>query len=113
MVYEICFTRSVTNADNQHCQRFMWRNGDRTREPDVYVLKVMSFGATCSTSMAQFVKNTNAQIFAGQFPAAFDAVIKNHYVDDLLISVETETEAVQLAKELRFIHIQGGFEIRN
>ncbi|XP_058827235.1 uncharacterized protein LOC131687200 [Topomyia yanbarensis] len=98
---------------DQHCQRFLWRNGDNKREPDTFVMKVMTFGACCSPSSAQYVKNVNAQRFSGQFPRAVDAIIRKHYVDDLLVSVESTEEAIQLAKDIRRIHAQGGFEIRN
>ncbi|XP_058456830.1 uncharacterized protein LOC131434192 [Malaya genurostris] len=98
---------------DQHCQRFLWRNGDSNVNPDTFVMKVMTFGACCSPSSAQYVKNLNAQRFTSRFPRAVDAIIHKHYVDDLLASVETIEEAVQLAKEIHFIHAQGGFEIRN
>lgn len=103
---------NVCEAD-QHAQRFLWRDGDSQREPDHYVMKVMTFGATCSPSAAQFVKNTNALKFAEKYPRAVTCIIQQHYVDDLLDSVDTEAEAIQLAKDVRMIHQKAGFEIRN
>ncbi|XP_058817146.1 uncharacterized protein LOC131680451 [Topomyia yanbarensis] len=73
----------------------------------------MTFGATCSPSCAQFVKNHNAQQFENQFPRAVEAIVDEHYVDDMLSSVESEEEAIKLAKDVRFIHAQAGFEIRH
>lgn len=75
--------------------------------------QVMTFGASCSPTCAQFVKNLNAEKYAGQFPRAVEAITKQHYVDDMLVSVESEEEAVQLAKDVRSIHAEAGFEIRN
>ncbi|XP_058817853.1 uncharacterized protein LOC131681159 [Topomyia yanbarensis] len=72
----------------------------------------MTFGASCSPSCAQFVKNTNAERFATEFPEAVNAIINDHYVDDMLSSVETEQEAIDLAINVRDIHAQGGFKIR-
>lgn len=102
----------ITAAD-QHFQRFLWRTDKTQMEPDAYVMQVMTFGATCSPSSAQFVKNSNAMRFQLQFPRAVEAIVQHHYVDDLLDSVETVDEAVKLGKEIRYIHQQGGFEIRN
>lgn len=102
----------INDADQQ-CQRFLWRHGDPSIEPDIYVMQVMTFGARCSPSTAQYIKNTNAERFMEQYPAAVEAIVKLHYVDDLLLSVDTEEEAIKLAKEVRFVHSQGGFEIRN
>lgn len=96
---------------DQNSQRFLWRfeNG----QLDVYVMQVMTFGASCSPSSAHFVKNLNALRFSEKHARAVDAIINHHYVDDLLDSVDTKEEAIKLAREIRFIHEQGGFEIRN
>ncbi|XP_065094740.1 uncharacterized protein LOC135715349 [Ochlerotatus camptorhynchus] len=62
---------------------------------------------------AQLVKNTHAERFASKYPAACEAITKSHYVDDMLVSVDTEEQAIQLAKDVKHVHEQGGFEIRN
>lgn len=54
--------------EDQQSQRFLWRDGDRERKPDVYVMEVRTFGATCSPSSAQYVKNLNATQHIEQFP---------------------------------------------
>lgn len=103
---------AIRGAD-QHAQRFLWRDGETHRQPDHYVMKVMTFGATCSPSAAQFVKNTHALKFSDEFPRAVNCIIDQHYVDDLLDSTDTEEEAIRLAKEVFMIHKKAGFEIRN
>ncbi|XP_065076520.1 uncharacterized protein LOC135700058 [Ochlerotatus camptorhynchus] len=96
----------------QHCQRFLW--GDRDEDgPSTYIMQVMTFGASCSPATAQYVKNRNADRFEEEFPEAVAVIKEGHYVDDMVISVETEQKAVELAEAVRFIHMQGGFEIRN
>ncbi|XP_058826816.1 uncharacterized protein LOC131686839 [Topomyia yanbarensis] len=107
------FHQVMVNETDQQCQRFLWRDGDSSRHPDVFIMKVMTFGATCSPSCAQFVKNHNAQQFENQFPRAVEAIVDEHYVDDMLSSVESEEEAIKLAKDVHFIHAQAGFEIRH
>ncbi|XP_055848298.1 uncharacterized protein LOC129913548 [Episyrphus balteatus] len=98
--------------EDQHYQRFLWGYGEEG-QPDTYIMKVMTFGATCSPCTAHFVKNTNADNFAAEFPRAACSIKENHYVDDLMDSVPTEEEAITLAQEIRHIHKQGGFHIRN
>ncbi|XP_075158172.1 uncharacterized protein LOC142231449 [Haematobia irritans] len=73
----------------------------------------MTFGAACSPSSAQYVKNTNAMDFSVHFPRAVDSILNHNYVDDLLDSASNESEAISLAKEVSFIHGEGGFFIRN
>lgn len=101
-------------SEDQRSQLLFWdREEDKSREPSVYAVAVMTFGATCSPSSAQFVKNRNSTKFENRFPRAAQCIKEEHYVDDMLASVETETEAIALAEEVRFIHGKGGFEIRN
>lgn len=99
--------------EDRQAQRFLWRNCDRNREPDIYIMNVMVFGASCSPSISQYVKNTNASKFEIQFPRAADAVKNNHYVDDFLYSTDTVAEAIQIAKEVHYIQSCAGFKLRN
>ena len=46
-------------SNDQDAQRFLWRNGDTSQPPKTYVMQRMIFGATCSPTTAQFVKNCN------------------------------------------------------
>ena len=99
-------------AKDKSAQRFLFRN-NRAEEPKVYVMDVATFGSTCSPASAQYVKNRNAEEHAGRFPEAAAAIIKRHYVDDYFDSVDTVEEAVERAKQVRIIHKQAGFDIRN
>lgn len=57
------FPQIKIRREDIHVQRFLWRNGDQSKEPDQYVLERMTFGANCSPASAQFVKNKNAYEF--------------------------------------------------
>lgn len=94
-------------------QKFLFRGMDRHRPPDVYVMKVMTFGATCSPSSAQFVKNHNALQFEDQYPDAVIGITKKHYVDDYLDGADTVKEAIKLINDVISVNISGGFELRN
>ncbi|XP_055910928.1 uncharacterized protein LOC129945299 [Eupeodes corollae] len=98
--------------DDKNAQRFLWRNIE-DGNIEVYQMQVMTFGSTCSPFCAQYIKNKNAKKFEMQFPRATKAIIENHYVDDLLDSVDTEEEAIALVKDVIHIHKHAGFEIRN
>ncbi|XP_055589815.1 uncharacterized protein LOC129741996 [Uranotaenia lowii] len=103
----------MINETDQQCQRFFWKDDPSAPEPSVFVMQVMTFGASCSPSCAQFIKNTHARKFSDRFPEAVDVIINKHYVDDALVSVENEEDAIRVAKEVHEIHRSGGFEIRN
>ncbi|XP_065080890.1 uncharacterized protein LOC135703571 [Ochlerotatus camptorhynchus] len=105
------FHQIFMRLEDQQCLRFFWT--DKTGKIQVYVMNVMSFGASCSPASAQYVKNINADRFAGEFPEAADVIKKRHYVDDAMFSTETPEHAIRLAQEVRQVHSAGGFEIRN
>ncbi|XP_058817676.1 uncharacterized protein LOC131680985 [Topomyia yanbarensis] len=110
-IREMFFQVQMKKLD-QRSQMILWSNGNPEDEPEVYAVAVMTFGAACSPSCAHYVKNRNAERFE-EYPRAVECIKYEHYVDDMLMSVETEEEAVKLASEIRSIHSQGGFEIRN
>ncbi|OXA55241.1 Pro-Pol polyprotein [Folsomia candida] len=107
------FHRVRVKHDDAQAQRFLWRGKERDRDPDVYEMGVLIFGATCSPTCAQEAKNRNALEYRQQYPSACEAIIDKHYVDDLLDSVTTVQEAVKLFHEVREVHSKGGFNLCN
>lgn len=101
----------VRQAD-QDAQRFLWRDGDASVEPSVYVMNVMTFGSTCSPASAQFVKNKNAMEFAHRYPEAAEAIRCNHYVDDYVASFSSSIDAMRVTEDVIALHKLGGFELR-
>ena len=69
------------------------------------------FGNLASPDISQKVLTLNAELFRKEFPAAAEAVIDNMYMDDVLKSVETAQQAIQLAKELPPLHEKAGMKI--
>jgi hypothetical protein len=102
----------ISPAD-QFVQLVLWRDMDMSITPKIMKLCVMSFGATCSPSEAQYVKNTNAMKFQKKYPRAVDAIVNRHYVDDYLDCADTVDEALKIANDVATIHSYGGFLIRN
>ncbi|XP_053662228.1 uncharacterized protein LOC128711380, partial [Anopheles marshallii] len=112
-IREMFFQVRMNHAD-QRSQMVFWDDGSKQNgEPSVYAVTVMTFGAACSPGSAHFVKNLNAERFVDRFPRAVECIKYEHYVDDMLASVETVDEAVTLAEDVRLVHSKGGFEIRN
>ncbi|XP_055591419.1 uncharacterized protein LOC129743409 [Uranotaenia lowii] len=105
------FHQILIDSDDQQAQRFLWRS-DPQRPPEIYVMNVATFGATCSPAAAQFVKNKNAREFVDAYPRAVEGITEGHYVDDYADSFETIEEAARVSSEIRMIHAAGGFNIR-
>ena len=104
------FHQVEIQPEDQCAQRFLWRGLDRHRQPDVYQMEVMTFGAASSPCSAQYVKNINSQ---GEAPAIVEAITKKHYMDDYLDSVDDEDEAIDRIRAVIDTHKRGGFEIRH
>ncbi|XP_058817250.1 uncharacterized protein LOC131680552 [Topomyia yanbarensis] len=97
---------------DKHSQRFLFRF-DTNKQPDVYIMDVATFGATCSPCSAQHVMKKNAEEFVDQFPDAAKAIEDKTYMDDYFDSAETPEEATTRALQVRAIHEHAGFEMRN
>ncbi|XP_062714276.1 uncharacterized protein LOC134291034 [Aedes albopictus] len=106
------FHQVLISRQDRSAQWFLWRDYP-SESIQVYVMDVAIFGATCSPSSTQYVKNLNAGEYSAEFPRASEAIQDNHYVDDYLDSVDTIQEAVQLALEVKAVHEKAGFLIRH
>ncbi|XP_036346374.1 uncharacterized protein LOC118755652 [Rhagoletis pomonella] len=111
---DICemFHRVSADEEDQHAQRFLWRDCDDSRAPDVYVLKVMSFETSCSPSIAQYVRVKNAEESLQEFPRASKSIIERDYVDDMLDSADSPQEAIQLARNVKEVHKRACREVK-
>ncbi|XP_055623613.1 uncharacterized protein LOC129767030 [Toxorhynchites rutilus septentrionalis] len=106
------FHQILIRKEDRNSQRFLWRNNP-SETPDVFLMDVATFGSTCSPASAQFIKNKNAAEFKELYPRAVEGIVKNHYVDDSLESYESVEDAIKVSREMRLVHEQGGFELRN
>ena len=65
-------------------QRFLCRNFDETKDPEIYEINVMIFGTSCAPCISQYMKNINASKFEMKYPLAAAGKNDNHYLDDLM-----------------------------
>ncbi|XP_049304973.1 uncharacterized protein LOC125776523 [Bactrocera dorsalis] len=110
------FHQVLIQEDDRCAQRFLWRDGDATQLPDVYEMCVMTFGAACSPCAANYVKKVNAldhQDGHATTTRAVKAILDHHYVDDFVDSFSSEVEAISVSEQIRAIHMDAGFELRN
>jgi hypothetical protein len=93
--------------------RFLWwTDGDTSKEPEVYRMKVHLFGGTWSPSCAAYALRKAAEDQAGKYAdAVCKAVERNFYVDDFMKSLKTEDEAMMFAQQLMQLLQDGGFTL--
>ncbi|XP_043063902.1 uncharacterized protein LOC122320026 [Drosophila ficusphila] len=107
------FLQIKVQETDRCAQRILWRGSNRHSEPDVYEIQVLFFGAKCSPSIAQQVRNRNAFEFKNDYGQACDDIIAKHYMDDYLGGANDIGSAVKLIKDVIYVHKAGGFDMRN
>ncbi|XP_065079415.1 uncharacterized protein LOC135702313 [Ochlerotatus camptorhynchus] len=85
-----------------HC--IVWR-ADSGKPLRIFVLTTVTYGTSSAPYLATRCLKKLAEEEKGNFPAAADTIIYDFYVDDMLKSVDSIEEGVQLSKDL--IHVLG------
>ncbi|XP_022102055.1 uncharacterized protein LOC110985381 [Acanthaster planci] len=89
-----------------------WPDGDTSREPAVHRMTAHPFGGTWSPSCCSFALRHTAEDNRHEFqPDTVNCVMRNFYVDDCLVSLATEVEAIRVSRELRELLSRGGFQL--
>ncbi len=97
---------------DQHVHRFLWRNMETDREPDVYVKTVLTFGDRPSPTMATVAMHKTAELKEAIKPKAAEAIKKNTYMDDVCDSQPSAAEAKALIDDIDDVLDKGGFQIK-
>ena len=89
-----------------------WPDGDLMKDPKTFQMLVHIFGATSSPSICGYaLTRTPADNSEGFSSETVNAVMRDFYVDDLLKSFETTSQAVEITKELQELLAKGGFQL--
>ena len=102
---------SISELD-QHTHRFMWRDMDMRRRPDVYKITRVSFGDKPAGSIAALALKKTAQMSEEEFPEASTTIRDNTYVDDILGSLPSQEKASQITSQIDDVLRKGGFEVK-
>jgi hypothetical protein len=98
------FLQCRLDEKDRRYHRFWW-NGK------IWQWTRVLFGNLASPDISQKVLCLNAELFREEFPKAAEAISDNMYMDDVLKSVETVKEAIQLATELPPLNERAGMKI--
>ena len=92
--------------------RCLWWEDESMKKLIILQALVHIFGATLSPAVANFVLRAHAERIKSDYPlSVYLAILWAFYVDDLLTSVKTEEEGIELKKNLISALARGGFEI--
>ncbi len=102
----------VAVPDRDFLRFLWWKGGNLDEEPSVYRMTVHLFGASSSPGCANFAFKRLAADHEDEFgSAAADFMKNNFYVDDGLISLPSEDEAISLLHATKELCATGGLHI--
>ena len=96
------------------CQvhRFLWREMETSQEPTTYVLLRVTFGDKPSPDMASLVMLKMAKEHRQTAPEASKIIERDRYVDDLIHSCPSVSDAFQRITDVEKILSTGSFKIK-
>lgn len=107
------FHQFRVRAEDQDYLRFLWwDNGDLHSSPSIYRMRIHLFGAASSPACANYGLKFIAAQGQGQFSeATIKFIERNFYVDDGLISFDSEEEAISLVHEVKQLCSTGNLRL--
>ena len=102
----------VTQRDRDALRFLWWPNGDLCRDPQDYRMTVHLFGGNWSPSCCNFALRQTAE--DNQLAFTSDAgrrVARDFYVDDCLMSVKCEDDAIAVIADMKQLLERGGFNL--
>ncbi len=103
------FYQIQMKEEDRDYHRFLW--WDEQSNIKIYRWKVHPFGSAASPCVAIFTIKEHARRHRTEYPRAAETVIHSTLVDDNLDSVDTEEEAIALARQLEDLFHKAGMEL--
>ena len=98
---------------DQHTHRFLWRDMDKQKEPEHYVMQAVTFGDRPSGAIAVTALRKTAELSRESHGQAAEIIMNNSYVDDILHSTENLTMAKDIAREIDTVLSKGHFRVKH
>ncbi len=95
-----------------HCHRFLWRDMDDSKDPEVYIITRVNMGDRPASAIATEALRATAVMSEKIMPEASNLIINSSYVDDLIDSKPSMEKATSLAHETNSVLQKGGFQIK-
>ena len=101
----------VPEQDKSALWRFLWR--PKVNDPvQIYEYQRHVFGAKSSPMCANYALKRFGMDNEDESPIAAKAIHNNFYMDDLIKSVETAKEGIELFNQLQLLLSKNGFELK-
>lgn len=108
---KMMFRQILIDPQDRKFQQIIWRNND-IEEIQLYELNTVTYGTASAPFLATRVLKQIALDYETQFPRTCKIIQKSFYMDDLLLSLNSVEEALEVYKELTNIFDSVGFVLR-
>ena len=106
------YQMNVPPEERDFLRYLWWPNGDLSQDPATYRMRVHVFGAisspTCSNYALRRCATDNLHKYNEEVTSA---ILHDFYVDDFVKSMEEESSAIQLVKDIKECLAEGGFNL--
>ena len=106
------FCHVLVKEEDRKYHRYLWRDMDSTRPPDVYEMNCLVFGDKSSPCEANFAVIRTTEDNQDQWPEAAAAVRRDIFVDDFYSSCNDVPQTVSLRADVSSLMAKGGFPMR-
>ncbi|XP_064619459.1 uncharacterized protein LOC135482907 [Lineus longissimus] len=106
------YLQITLEEEDKRYHRFLWRDLDRTRDPEIFEFQRLVFGINSSPFLAQLVSQEHARAHRKQYPRAAETILKSTYMDDSLDSVNDDEEGKKLYRDLSALWKGAGMHAR-
>ncbi|KAG1679375.1 hypothetical protein GQR58_012950 [Nymphon striatum] len=103
----------VDEGDRDFLRFLWWSDGDYSKEPDVFRMKVHLFEGTWSPSCCSFALRKTALDHESEYDSSvISSAMNEFYVDDFLKSVNDDESGIAIANKVTELLSKGGFVLR-
>ncbi|CAB4024185.1 Hypothetical predicted protein [Paramuricea clavata] len=106
------FCHVLVKEEDRKYHRYLWRDMDSTRPPDVYEMNCLVFGDKSSPCEVNFAVIRTTEDNQDQWPEAVATVRRDIFVDDFYSSCNDVPQAVSLRADVSSLMAKGGFPMR-
>ncbi|KAL0850306.1 hypothetical protein ABMA28_012142 [Loxostege sticticalis] len=105
------FRQVMIAREHTDYQRIVWRESTQEEIGD-YRLLTVTFGTSCAPYLAVKTLQQIACDEGHKYPLAAERIKADVYMDDVLTGCQSETEAIEVYKQLKKLLKEGGFQLQ-